>query len=614
LTLTGGRGARRHGPHGAKAARSSPASARGGPHAGAARALVLALLAASVCLAFAGVLRNGWILLDDPEYVTANPTVQQGWTLSGAGAFLRLPHAGNWHPLTSWSHMLDVQAFGLAPAGPHAVSLALHALNAVLLAWVLFRLTGGWWRSVLVAGFFALHPLRVESVAWVAERKDVLSTLFFLLTIEAYRRWAGRPTPGRYAAVALGLALGLMSKPMVVTLPCVLVLLDVWPLGRLRGLGPGPRAGAPARPLAGLLREKAPLFALSAASAVITFLVQRAGGAVAPAQLSLTRRLANALVSYLRYVGLTAWPRGLSVYYPYGPDPGWEVPLLATLALALVTGLVWRAARRRPYLAVGWLWYLGTLVPVIGLVQVGMQAYADRYTYVPTIGLLVALVWGGAELAERSRGARVTAVVASVVALAVLALATGRQVAYWRDTRTLFAHALAVTPDNAFAHQGMGNVLLGAGDVPAALAQFQEAMRLEPGLPGLRANLGSALGALGRYEEAIGQFQAALRRGESASLRYNLGSAFAGAGRLGEAIREYEGAARLEAGNHAIRAQLAAAYAAAGRRPEAMRAWDRAIGLAEAAGDRAAATEYARRVAQLETAPPAAANREPPRP
>src|SRR5258708_2414626 len=269
--------------------------------------LVLAALAVVTLVTFAGVLGNGWLLYDDPQYVTANPHVNRGLTLDGMRWFLVHPHAGNWHPLTSWSHMLDVQLFGLAPVGPHAVNLVLHALNAALLVWVLFRLTGAWWRSAAVGALFALHPLRVESVAWVAERKDLLSGLFFLLTLAAYRHWLDRPGPLRYAILLIAFVLGLMSTPMLVTLPFVLVLLAVWPFGRL-----------------------------------------------------------------------------------------------ARLATVAVTVIVWRRAAARRYLAVGWLWYLGTLLPVLGVVQVGGQAHADRYTYIPTIGLLVALTWWVAD-AVRNR-------------------------------------------------------------------------------------------------------------------------------------------------------------------------------------------------------------------
>jgi hypothetical protein len=305
--------------------------------------------------------------------------------------------------------MLDVQLFGLGPGGHHAVSLVLHALNALLLAFVLSRLTGGWWRSVLVAGLFALHPLRVESVVWIAERKDVLSAFFFLLMVDAYRRWVGRPTAACYALVVSGLTLGLMLKPMVVMLPCVLVLLDVWPLGRLRGEGRGSRTGGTLRSVAGLIAERWPLFALAVASSVVTYLVQRQTGAMVSTEvISAGRRVLNALISYWRYGGKTPWPSDLAVFYPYALAVHAAASGLAAAALAALTVLALQQGRKRPHVAVGWVWYVGTLVPVIGVIQVGQQAWADRYTYIPAIGLLISGRVGdgraGIRLAPRQAG------------------------------------------------------------------------------------------------------------------------------------------------------------------------------------------------------------------
>ena len=548
---------------------------------GAARLLSLLALAAATVVAFAGVVRNQFLLLDDPLYVLENPHVRAGLTFDGVAWFLGHPHGENWHPLTSISHMLDVQLFGLAPAGHHAVSLALHALNAVLLAVVLARLTGAWWRSIIVAALFALHPLRVESVAWVAERKDVLSGLFFLLTIEAYRQWAERPGPRRTAWLLGVYALGLLSKPMLVTLPFVLVLLDAWPLGRLAGLtlATVPRPGAPAppragltppRPLAALLREKWALLALAAISAAVTFIVQRETGAVATAALVPTsERICNALIAPWRYIGMTLWPVRLAPFHPHAASPDIAGAAVALVALALATWGVLRAAPRRPYLAVGWLWTLGMLVPVIGLIQVGRQAYADRYTYLPTIGLLIALVWGVADLVGRSRRARGLAAAATAALLLALSIATARQVARWRDTRTLFTHALAVTPDNVVARENLGDALLEAGDARAAIPHLEQAVRLDPEFPGARNNLGSALGLVGRYDEAAAQFQAALRTHETVDAHFNLGHIYATQGRMDEAIRECEAALRIEPSHYESNAQLGLALAARGRLDEA---------------------------------------------
>jgi tetratricopeptide (TPR) repeat protein len=544
-------------------------SLTGASPAPALRALSLAFLAAATFFAFAGVLQNGWIFYDDPRYVYENPHVNQGLKLSNALWFLAHAHGENWHPLTSWSHMLDVQLFGLQPAGPHAVNLALHVLNAVLLVLVLYRLTGGWWRSALVGALFALHPLRVESVAWVSERKDVLSGLLFVLTLEAYRRWVARPGRLRHAALIVVFALGLMAKPMLVTVPFVLVLLDVWPLGRLRGQGGERGAGAPARPLPGLIAEKWPLFVFAVSSSVVTFFVQREGGAVASVEaFPLGRRLTNALVSCWQYIGKTLWPDRLAPFYPMTPGPGW-VPAVAAAGLVLVTLVVVGQVRKRPYLAVGWFWYLGMLVPVIGLIQVGDQAYADRYTYLPVIGLIIALAWGTGDFVARSRPGRIVAAMACALVLVGLSTATVRQVALWRSTWTLFSHALAVTTGNPVAHQNLGDVLLKRGEVLPALRHYEETIRLEPGFADAHNKLGSALGSLGRFDEAIAQFREAIRLGENAEFRHNLGFAFAKQGRTDDAIREYEAALRLDPDHYLSLVHLGEALGSCGRLPEA---------------------------------------------
>jgi tetratricopeptide (TPR) repeat protein len=609
----------------------------------AGRWLILALLAAATFAAFAGVLRNGWILLDDPRYVYSNPHVVRGWTVDGARWFLREPHGGNWHPLTSWSHMLDAQIFGLQPAGHHAVNLLLHTLNALLLLIVLHRLTGAWWRSVLVASFFALHPLRVESVAWVSERKDVLSGIFFFLVVESYRRWAVRPAPWRFALVVAALVLGLLSKPMLVTLPALLVLLDVWPLGRLAGLprppfspagsrataaaaDPSALPRARARSLAGLIGEKWPLFALAAVSAIVTMTVQQRMGAVVPVGvLPIAPRLGNALISYWRYVGKTLWPSHLTPHYPYGPDPAIAVAVAAAAGLAAVTVAVLWQARARPYLAVGWFWYVGMLVPVIGLVQVGGQAYADRYTYLPGIGLLVAGVWGVADLVAGSRLGRAMAAVASAIALAGLALATTRQVALWKDTRTLFTHTVAVTRDNLYAEQYVGAALLQSGETRLAIPHLQRVLNLPPNFedslrrvldsnPGdleTRRLLASTLVRETRVEEAIRTYGEILRRNpgdldalnnvawiratcEEASQRNG-----AEAVRLAEQARD-----RCPQPVAVLYSTLAAAYAEAGRFPEAVRACERAIQLAQAGHQTREAERYAQQLARYRAGKP----------
>ncbi len=550
------------------------------PSATAIRALTVALLAAATVLAFSGVLRAGWILFDDPEYVSAQPRVAHGLRLGDALWFLTHAHAANWHPLTSWSHMLDVQWFGLHPAGHHATSLVLHVLNAVLLALVLFRLTGAWWRSLAVAALFALHPLRVESVAWIAERKDVLSGLFFVLTLGAYGWWVERPGALRYAALMLALALGLMAKPMLVTLPFVLLLLDAWPLGRLAAPGRGRGARTRTRAPVALVAEKWPLFALALGAALVTFAVQRSVGAMVPVgMMSPAQRVANAVLSYWWYVGATLWPRGLAVYYPYGSATSWTGAVAGAAGLVLVTGACLLLARRRPYLAVGWLWYLGMLVPVIGLVQVGSQAHADRYTYLPAIGLLIALVWSVGELAGRSRAGRIAAAAALVLALAALSAATWRQTALWRDTRTLFSATLAVTRDNPVAHQCLGCAYLQEGQLQRGMAELREALRLSPNYPDAHNNMGLALDRAGRPDEAVAHFRAALSVTDKADVRHNLGAALDELGRTDEAIQEYEAAIALDPDRFHTLVLLAKDLAARGRMAEAETRLKRALEL-----------------------------------
>ena len=555
------------------------AAARPGPGSTPRLLSLLGLIAATLA-AFAGVMRNRWLLLDDPLYVLVNPHVRAGFTLEGVVWFLRHPHGENWHPLTSISHMLDVQLFGLEPSGHHAVSLALHVLNAALLAVVLARLTGAWWRSLTVAALFALHPLRVESVAWVAERKDVLSALFFVVALECYRRWAARPTPGRYALLVVVVALGLMSKPMLVTLPFVLVLLDVWPLERLvtDAADPSRPRRAPRRALAGLIAEKWALFALAAASSIVTFLVQRHTGAVAATALvSPAERICNALIAPWRYIGATLWPAGLIPFYPHPAAPNVAGAALALVGLVAVTGAALRAVPRRPWLAVGWLWYLGMLVPVIGLLQVGRQAIADRYTYLPAIGLMIALVWGVADLTARRPWARRAAIAATAAALVTCVILTTRQVARWRDTRTLFTWTLAVSPDNAVAHESLGNALLEAHDVAGAIPHLERAAELAPDYPGALNNLGSALGLAGRNDEAVQVFERALREHESADAHFNLAYVEVKLGRLDDAIRECEAGLRLDPGHYESNAQLGMLLAWRGRLDEAIEHLRRAL-------------------------------------
>ena len=482
---------------------------------------------------YAQVRHFDFVNYDDPDYTTGNVHVRQGLTTQGLEWALTSRDAANWFPVTWVSHMVDAQLFGLESGWHHLHNVLLHALAAILLFIFLERATGSRWRSVLVAFIFALHPLHVESVAWVAERKDVLSACFWFLTLWAYVWYTERPGWGRYLAVASSLCLGLMAKPMVVTLPLVLLLLDNWPLDRLRQQG---RI---------VIWEKLPLLGLSGAAAVITWLVQEHAGAVKAVPLA--TRLANATLSYAIYIQRTFWPSRLAVFYPY-PRGFAFLPLMAAgLLLAAVTAGVIILRGRLPYLLTGWGWFVVTLVPVIGLVQVGGQARADRYMYISMVGLLIMLVWGAAEILERWQ-ARVLAVPLAAAACLACAALTWIQVGYWRNSETLFRHALAVTSDNAVANHNLGNALMASpGRLAEAIPYLETAVRIDPDSVPAHTDLGSALARSGQLPQAIGQFEEAIELAPDAPIPHNnLGSALTEAGRLPEAIEEFQTALRLD--------------------------------------------------------------------
>ena len=571
------------------------------------------LIVAAAAGVYSPVRHNDFVSHDDPVYVTANAEVQAGLTWHGVKWAFTTNHDGNWFPLTWISHMADVQAFGLRSGAHHAVNVALHLLSTLLLFLWLRHATGARWPAALVALLFGLHPLHVESVAWASERKDVLSGVFWMLTFSGYVYYVRQPGWRRYLLVLLPFALGLMSKPMIVTLPFVLLLLDVWPLERLSiaRIGTGNTAGAsqakawnlrpedaprrfrPAeeaprrfRPFgrdgAGVLFEKAPLLALAAVSATVTLLVQSGAGAVAALQqVPLGTRIANALVAYGAYASSFAWPTRLAVFYPYHPAiPGWQV-LSAASFIIVVSVLAWRQRSARPYFAVGWCWFLGTLVPVIGLVQVGGQAHADRYMYIPLVGLSIALAWGLADLVRSRPRTRVAVAGAAVVCCCGCAVLTRYQVRQWRDDRTLFQHALDVTVDNAVAHDGLGRVLRAEGRLDEAMAQFREAVRIDPAYAGSRDNLGVALLAQGRPQEAAEQSREAVRLDPNlAQAHLTLAAALHAMGQGTEAMAEYAEAARRWPDNATARAGLGLALAEHGRPDEGLAEIREAIRLA----------------------------------
>jgi len=462
-------------------------------------------LAACTFAAYGAVRGHGPVDLDDPSYVFANPHVRGGLTLDGLRWALGATRAANWHPLTWASHMADVSLWGLDPGGHHLTSLILHAGNAVLLLWLLVRWTGSTWAAALAAALFALHPLHVESVAWIAERKDVLSLCLALLTLIAYTRHVARPSPGSYALTTLLFAAGLAAKPMLVTLPLLMLLLDLWPLARLRLDRPGSCRGP--------VREKLPWLVLAALSAAVTFVVQRGGGAVHTlAELPLPARLANAPVAAAAYLGQVLWPVDLAVFYPHphlaGGLPAGRVAGAAALLVAL-SAAAW-ALRRWGYPLVGWLWFVGALVPVIGLVQVGEQARADRYTYLPAIGLYVVAAFGLRDLAAARPRLRPALATAALAALAALGATTHAQVAHWRDSVALFSHAAAVTSGNFLAQLNLGGALLQRGDRAGALAAYHRAVELRPDYAHARASLGALLLESGDQDGARTQLELAL--------------------------------------------------------------------------------------------------------
>jgi tetratricopeptide (TPR) repeat protein len=498
--------------------------------------LVAALLVTFTVAVFLPVAGHRFVLFDDDEYVTDNPVVSRGLTAAGVRwAFTTLTQS-NWHPLAWVSHMLDVQAFGLAPRGHHLTSLALHAATVALLFLALRGMTGALWRPALVAALFAVHPLHVESVAWVAERKDVLAGFFWVLALGAYLRYARVPTPARALAVLLCSVLGLLAKPMVVTLPFVLLLLDWWPLGRLGARGGG-RPPARARRL---VLEKAPLFALSAASSLVTYVAQLRGGSIAAAAaLPLAARCANAVQGYLWYLGKALWPSGLAVLYPH---PGAAVaPGKTALALGVVAGCTAAAlllGRRRPWLTTGWLWYLGTLVPVIGFVQIGLQSTADRYSYLPLIGVFVAAAWTLGAAARGRPSRRLLPGAAAALALIALAAASRLQLSFWRDDLALFGRAVAVTRDNPLAWLNLGAAHARRGEWEQEIAACREALRVNPGYADAWFNLGLASFKLGRYQESRDAY------GRAVTLRPGFAQARQGlAEAAGELARQREAAA-----------------------------------------------------------------------
>lgn len=538
--------------------------------------LVCLLLAALTWFTFLPVRQLGFVNYDDDVYVYENPLVVRGLTRDGVIAAFTQSHAGNWHPLTTLSHQVDCAFSGLDPGAQHRTNLWLHLATVVLLFLALRALTLTTWPSAAVAALFAVHPLRVESVAWIAERKDVLSGLFFVLTLWAYARYARAPRSVlRYALVVACFVLGLMSKPMLVTLPCVLLLLDYWPLRRFV-----PSAGLRTPATRRVLLEKVPLLLLAAAVCVVTFLVQ-ASARQTTELLPLATRVGNAAVSYATYLSQSFWPVNLAVFYPY-PTEG--VAAMRILPALLVLGAVSAAAvhwrQQRPYWLVGWLWYLGMLVPVIGLVQVGMQAHADRYTYLPQIGLALAVVWGVAELSAGWRQRRAVLGLLTLVIVGALAVGTRQQLRHWHDSESLWQHTLAVTGPNAVAESNLANGLFQDGQWAEAVTHFQRALELKPDYADAHNGLGYVLLQRGQVTEAIGHFQRALEAQPGfAAAHNNLGMALLQTGRAREAIPHLESTLATEPDQAEAHNNLGYACLQTGQPDQARAHYQRALEL-----------------------------------
>jgi tetratricopeptide (TPR) repeat protein len=545
------------------------------------------LLGAVILAVFWQVQHYQFVNYDDDVYVTENPQVRMGLGGESVVWAFTAVHAGYWIPLTWLSYMLDCEVYGLHPGGFHLTNVLLHLLNALLLYLVFRRMTGARWRSAFVAALFALHPLQVESVAWVTERKDVLSTLFWMLTLLAYLRYAENPRATRYLALLAAFSLGLMAKPMLVTLPFVLFLLDFWPLHRLGPSARSPvtksresgRSVVPFTPLSRLVWEKLPLLALAATASVLAYFTQQMGGALRSLEgWPLNLRIANALVSYVSYLAKAIWPHRLAVFYPY-PEaiPLWQAAGAGFLLVA-VSFLVIRARRPCPYLAVGWLWFLITLLPVIGLVQVGLQAMADRFTYVPIIGLAIIVAWGVPDLLAPYRSRPTVLTVSAGIVLSVLAARSWVQVQYWRNSGVLFEHALQVTQRNYLAHNNLGAALFYQGKIEEAIDHYHQAVQIRPDYQRAYFNLGNGFAELGNIDAAR-RYYAKAPSFKPAEALNNLGRALAIQGKLEDAMTNYLEALSLKPDLAEAQNNIGDVLARQGKFAEAISRFSKALAL-----------------------------------
>lgn len=524
--------------------------------------LLLALLTLAV---YAPMLRHGFVNYDDYQYVVDNLRINGGLSSGNIRWAFTAIHQANWHPLTWLSHMLDVELFGLNPAGHHLTSLLLHTANTLLLNRFLLKSTGSRWKSACVAALFAIHPLHVESVAWVAERKDLLSGFFFMTTLLAYERYCRSTTAASYLLILGSFSLGLMCKPMLVTLPCLLLLLDFWPAGRLC------RQSLPR-----LLLEKLPLLVLSAISCRITWIAQQSG--IPNPTIPLELKLAGAVTAYATYLADMVWPSRLAVLYPFDHAiPQWK-PAVSALVLATITAAVLQRSRTSPYLPVGWLWYLGTLVPVIGLVTVGYQSSADRYTYLPLTGIFIIIAWGVADLSTALKPGKTVVALAAALVIAGLAVTCRWQLGFWSDSISLFSRAVSVTDNNFVAWNNLGAAYQTAGKPDEAIGAYQKSLGINPAQAPPHNNIGLILAKRGSLDEAIPHYVTALSLApDFREAGCNLGIALLRMGKLGEAVRRFAAVVRLHPQAPLERFEAGLRLIRQGRYAEATALFDEAV-------------------------------------
>ena len=550
-------------------------------HPGFVICLSLILLTA---FAFEPVRHNDFVNYDDNIYVTENRNVTVGLTADSIVWAFTTSDVANWHPLTWLSHQLDCQLFGLNPFWHHMTSLVFHIANTLLLFCVFNRMTKALWASAFVASAFALHPLHVESVAWIAERKDVLSMFFWMLTMAAYLRYAEKPKAGRYLLVAAALCLGLMAKPMLVTLPFVLLLLDYWPLGRFRHQSLVESESSPYKSATalGLIIEKIPLLIIVIISCAVTYLAQQGGGAIRLSEtFPLKLRIANAFVSYISYIAKMFYPVSLAVLYPHSEGSLQLWQSVASLALLVVISvLIILAARRRGFLLVGWFWYLGTLIPVIGFVQVGVQAIADRYTYVPLVGIFIMLAWSFAGLVRKLSLPKLVIALPTGLLIIAMLICTRIQLRYWKDSFTLFKHTLDVTENNYVMHLNFGGALFQKGRFDEAIDHFKQALKINPGFADAHRDIGFVFLKQQKTDQAITAFEQALQMKENWGEVYNyLGLAYAQNGQFETAIEKYNHALKLEPDYAEAMKNLGIAHQRLGQTQQAVENWQKALGL-----------------------------------